>query len=490
MKLALSHGRAGFGLSVFLLATCAPQTGAQSPTPSSPSESDVDTMRRTQALRREARFAPGEVIVKTKRPTLGPGPADKLDLVEVAETSGGETVYRLRAAERPTLSKGEVLQETLKAIDELRKDPNVEYAEPNYIAWPSGAPSDREFAGQWSLLPNGTEGATAPGGIGVTKAWEVTKGSTSIVVAVIDTGLVGGHPDLTGGTNVLPGYDMIADPKTAKDGDGRDKDPSDPGDGTAADDCLAGDPATPDTWHGSHVAGIIGAGATDNVEGIAGINWAVKVLPIRVLGWCGGKTTDIADAVRWAAGLPVPKAPRNRNPARVINLSLDIAVPCSKTPSLRRAIADAVAKGALVVAAAGNYARDASEDSPASCESEGLLTVAASERRGHLALGYSNFGMTVEILAPGGDLARDDDRNGVRDGILSLVQGGYRLSEGTSMAAPHVSGVAALLLARNPNATSVQLRERITRTALPRSAEQCPRPCGAGLLDAGAALRQ
>ena len=98
--------------------------------------------------------------------------------------------------------------------------------------------------------------------------------------------------------------------------------------------------------------------------------------------------------------------------------------------------------------------------------------------------------MTVEILAPGGDLARDDDRNGVRDGILSLVQGGYRLSEGTSMAAPHVSGVAALLLARNPNATSVQLRERITRTALPRSAEQCPRPCGAGLLDAGAALRQ
>ena len=277
---------------------------------------------------------------------------------------------------------------------------------------------------------------------------------------------------------------MITDPKTANDGGGRDHDPTDPGDAVAADECSTGDPASPSSWHGTHVAGTIGVGGTDNHVGVAGINWSVKVMSVRVLGKCGGTTVDINDGIRWAAGLDVPDVPKNMDPARVINMSLGTppGVSCDDDPATQSAIRDAVEAGAIVVVAAGNDAVDASQVSPASCDN--AFTVAASDARGHLVSRYSNFGPLVKIMAPGGDRQRDDNGDGHIDGILSMVKDGYAYYNGTSMAAPHVAGVAALIFAKNPDMIPGQVMARLQHDALPRDAAQCPNPCGAGLLQA------
>jgi serine protease len=210
----------------------------------------------------------------------------------------------------------------------------------------------------------------------------------------------------------------------------------------------------------------------------------VTVQPVRVLGKCGGSTADINDAIRWAAGLSIPGVPANPSRARVISMSLGTppGTPCSSSPSTQAAINDAVAAGAVVVVAAGNDATDASQVLPASCNN--VITVAASDARGRLVTRYSNFGSTVEIMAPGGDVDRDDNGDGQPDGVLSMVQGGYAYYNGTSMATPHVAGVAALWLAATPNLTPAQLLAELQARALPRSSAECPQPCGAGLLNA------
>jgi serine protease len=179
--------------------------------------------------------------------------------------------------------------------------------------------------------------------------------------------------------------------------------------------------------------------------------------------------------------------PANATPARVINMSLGAGpgLPCSASPSTQAAINDAVGSGAAVVVAAGNDAADASDFLPASCNN--VITVAASDARGHLVTRYSNFGATVEIMAPGGDVQRDDNGDGNNDGVLSMVHpnaGSYARYNGTSMATPHVAGVAALYLAQNPSLTPVQLLAELQNNALPRTSSQCPQPCGAGLLSA------
>jgi len=231
------------------------------------------------------------------------------------------------------------------------------------------------------------------------------------------------------------------------------------------------------------VAGIIGVGRTNNHLGIAGSNWNVKVLPVRVLGKCGGSTPDIVDAIRWAAGLEVPGVPRNvDHKAKVINLSLGGRGACSEDPATQRSIDDAVAAGATVVVAAGNEAEDAAGFTPASCNN--VITVAASDFNGRLVGRYSNFGKKVDILAPGGDIEQHASRDGFPDGVLSLVNNGYEYYNGTSMAAPHVSGVAALLLAQNKDLTPRQVRDELRLHAIPRSKTECPLPCGAGLLNA------
>jgi serine protease len=386
------------------------------------------------------------------------------------------------------MSKAKLQDRTLQLVREFAARPDVEYAQLNYILRISDrTPNDPRYPEQWHYFSNGTGPGQSPGGINLPKAWDVSTGSNAIVVAVIDTGILPNHPDIQGSPNLVAGYDMISDAFIGNDGGGRDSDPTDPGDAAAAGECYPGSPALPDSWHGTHVAGTIGVGNTNNGIGVAGINWNVKLQAVRVLGKCGGTTADINDGIRWAAGLSVPGVPSNSTPAKVINMSLGTPPgnPCSLSPSTQSAINDAVAMGATVVVAAGNDATDASQVFPASCNN--VITVAASDFRGHLAARYSNFGATVEIMAPGGDVRRDDNGDGRPDGVLSMVHpnaGTYAYYNGTSMAAPHVAGVAALVLAQQPSLLPSQVLAKLQGNALPRTAAQCPQPCGAGLLSA------
>jgi serine protease len=435
-------------------------------------------------------FVPGEVIVRMKPAIRIRGAELKAKGLEEKEkvTSGGEIIYRITPSVRAAMSKAKLQDRTLQLVREFAARPDVEYAQLNYILRISDrTPNDPRYPEQWHYFSNGTGPGQSPGGINLPKAWDVSTGSNAIVVAVIDTGILPNHPDIQGSPNLVAGYDMISDAFIGNDGGGRDSDPTDPGDAAAAGECYPGSPALPDSWHGTHVAGTIGVGNTNNGIGVAGINWNVKLQAVRVLGKCGGTTADINDGIRWAAGLSVPGVPSNSTPAKVINMSLGTPPgnPCSLSPATQSAINDAVAMGATVVVAAGNDATDASQVFPASCNN--VITVAASDFRGHLAARYSNFGATVEIMAPGGDVRRDDNGDGRPDGVLSMVHpnaGTYAYYNGTSMAAPHVAGVAALVLAQQTSLLPSQVLAKLQENALLRTAAQCPQPCGAGLLSA------
>lgn len=343
-------------------------------------------------------------------------------------------------------------------------------------------PNDEFYGQQWSFFDNGSGREQSRGGIGLSRAWKVTTGSRNIVVAVLSTGIVADHVDIKGSENLVPGYDMISEPASAGDGNGRDTDPTDPGDAVNVRECGPGAPASTSSWMGTHTAGIVGAVKTNNDIGIAGANWVARVQPIRTFGKCSGSLPDMVDGIRWAAGLAVAGLPANPTPARVILIDGGGAGRCSTLPAMQAAINDAVATGATVVAPAGNEGTDASGFLPAGCDN--VITVAASDARGYLVTRNSNFGPRVAIMAPGGDVQRDDNGDGLPDGILSTVKGGYATYNGTSMAAAHVAAVVALLLAQDPSLKPADVRERLKRSALPRSKEQCPRPCGAGLLNA------
>lgn len=435
----------------------------------------------------EPQFVPDEIIVKL-RPVAGATvPLATEDVtafgLEAAprRTSGDELVYTISLSTLLELQTEAAVEQRITEIAaQLNQRPDVEYAQPNWIVQPVDTmPNDTLYGTQWHYFNNGAGAGQSPGGVGLPTAWDVQRG-TGVVVSVIDTGILPAHPDIAGSPNLGVGYDMISSVAIANDGNGRDSDPADPGDAVAAGECGPGRPARPSSWHGTHVAGTVGVGNTNNASGVAGMNWSVTLQPVRVLGKCGGSTVDINDAIRWSAGLPVPGVPANATPARVINLSLGAPVACSASPSTQAAINDAVAAGVTVVVAAGNDAMDAAGAMPAGCDN--VITVAASDARGHLVERYSNFGATVEIMAPGGDVRRNDNGDSEVDGVLSMVDGGYALYNGTSMAAPHVAGAAALHLSQNPTMTPVDILNRLQADALPRTPAQCPKPCGAGLL--------
>ncbi len=470
----------------------APATGASAAAPAPPlAVFAVSPEVVAQMLERRVTqaFVPGQVVVKYKagRATAMAAPEMRRLQVETDEqlTSGGERIYRVQPAVARAMQPQAMRDRTLEIARTLAARPDVEYAQPNFIFQIGAVPNDPGFAQQWHYADNGTGAGQVPGGINLPQVWETNKGSSNVVVAVIDTGILPTHPDITGSPNLVPGYDMISDGFIANDGGGRDNDPSDPGDASAAGECGPGSPAQPNSWHGTHVAGTVGVGHTNNGVGVAGINWAVKLQAVRVLGRCGGTMVDINDGIRWAAGLPVPGVPTNPTPAKVINMSLGGGSPCSASPATQSAINDAVAAGTTVVVAAGNSAADASGFLPASCN--GVITVAAGDARGYLVARYSNFGPRIDLLAPGGDTQRNDSGTG-NDGVLSMVQGGYARYNGTSMASPHVAGVVALMLAGRPTLTPAQVLADLKAQALPRTTTQCPRPCGAGLLNARAAL--
>ncbi|MEZ5177985.1 MAG: S8 family serine peptidase [Acidimicrobiales bacterium] len=365
------------------------------------------------------------------------------------------------------------------------RQPGVKYAEPDTRQFATVVPNDTRYPDQWDLqpvTPNTSYGANLPA------AWDITTGSASQVVAVVDTGYLN-HADLAG--RFVPGYDMVSDAQIGNDGDGRDANALDPGDWiTSAENSsgfFAGCGVSNSSWHGTHVAGTIGA-ASNNATGVAGINWNAKILPVRVLGKCGGYSSDIADGMRWAAGLTVSGVPANPNPAKVINLSLGGSGACSTT--YQNAVNAVTAAGSMLVIAAGNSNSDAANFQPGNCA--GVVTVAATGRAGNRAT-YSNYGSTVEIAAPGGNLS-----GGLDTGILSTLNTGttspvadaYVAYQGTSMAAPHVAGVASLVWAAQPSLTAAQVTTFLQISATPfKAGSTCTTAiCGPGILNAGAAV--
>ncbi|MDD3518576.1 MAG: S8 family peptidase [Chromatiales bacterium] len=415
-------------------------------------------------------------------------------LVHLRSLWGGREVLRL--PEALPLAEVEALSRRIAAR------PGVLYAEPDRIVRPLAAPNDPLYAQQWNLQP-AIVGTGTAGSANVEQVWAVTTGN-GVVVAVIDTGILP-HQDLSlsvfpaDGTSVVSGYDFVSEVQTANDGDGRDGDPRDPGDWITAAEALAGvfeDCEVGDSsWHGTLVSGVIAA-SRDNAIGIAGIGSGLKILPVRALGKCGGYLSDVADGIRWAAGLAVPGVPANANPAAVINLSLGSEGACGNTE--RDAIDAAIAAGRVVVAAAGNSAANV-VDTPGSCP--GVIAVTAVASDGSLA-DYSSYGAQAAIAAPGGDSSVGDV------GIATLSNSGtttpsagtstYAYAQGTSFATPHVAAAAGLMRAVNPTLTPTQVRNLLTSSARPFPSTEwdgtewdCNRAdiqCGAGLLDVYAAV--
>ena len=353
----------------------------------------------------------------------------------------------------------------------------------------SVTPNDPLWSLQWDMKPNGSGEGQSLGGAGFQDFWthQGMEGSRDVVVAVVDTGLQMNHPDIKDSPNIAPGWDMVSDPRMGNDGDGRDSDPNDPG-----DLCNASVPGAADSFHGTHVAGTIGAAASNNGAGVAGGAWNVKIVPVRALGKCGGRLSDINDAIRWAAGLIPAEGTDgseiwNDNPADIINLSIGLFEYCPA--SLQDAIDSVTERGVVVVSAAGNARIDTAYYAPGGCDN--VISVAAGNALGEIA-SYSNFGDGVDILAPGGEMSHDDDNDSRPDGILSTkastncydpVTGEavedcfYAYEQGTSMAAPHVSAALALLKARDPEASRDQLIATLLAASDPRSDAQCSGKC-------------
>ncbi|MEW5950625.1 MAG: S8 family serine peptidase [Elusimicrobia bacterium] len=457
----------------------------------------------TQAAENDARpvYHPYRILVKYKSDAVKKDfslPSKKtsafsqkgFSLSHLRKTEGDFDVYKFSSKMKK--------KDTDLVLEEIRKDPDVETAEPVYKAKIFAAPNDTQYWAQWHYHSSVSEAA----GLNLPLAWDIVKGSPTINIAVIDTGILS-HEDISV-SRILGGYDMISDVDTANDGDGRDSNPSDPGDWcTAAEQNDSSSPCYSDpfyggcapsctqnywsSWHGLHVAGTIGA-ATNNNLGVAGIDWNAKIIPVRVLGKGGGWSDDIADGIRWAAGLPVTGASSNPNPARIINMSLGGAGPCPTV--IQNAINAAVSAGALVVAAAGNSSSLASGFFPANCSN--VISVAALNKNADLA-SYSNYGSAVYISAPGGE-------SSAGNGVLSLGNNGvtnpgsdaYFEKNGTSMATPHVTGLSALMLAFKPNLTISEMTYNISKSAraFPAGSTICygTSNCGAGIADAYNAL--
>ncbi|MFJ5698430.1 S8 family serine peptidase [Arthrobacter sp. NPDC093139] len=393
-------------------------------------------------------------------------------LKDVRGTSSGARVLRAERNLPPS--------DTSSLLETLRADPKVAYAEVDLRMKPMSFPSsnDTYYPLQWDFFE-------AQGGMRVPGAWSVSKGK-GVVVAVVDTGITD-HSDLN--ANVLPGYDMISNSYAARDGDGRDANPQDEGDWTSAGQCFYGSGGGQSSWHGTHVAGTVAA-LTDNNQGVAGVAPEAKILPLRALGACGGYTSDIADAIIWAAGGSVEGIPDNANPARVVNLSLGGSGACSIT--YQSAINLATSRGAAIVVASGNENRPAAESSPANCQN--VITVGASTRNAQRAP-YSNYGPVVDVMAPGGDIRwrpADGIASTLNDGVTTPGAEAYYYQQGTSMAAPHVAGVAAMLVSNlGEKATPAYIEQRLKATV--RTGHTCLDPTfclpSVPMVDASAAVQ-
>ncbi len=346
-------------------------------------------------------------------------------------------------------------------MQQIASNPNVEFVQIDRLLKHTLTPNDTRYAEQWGFTD-------ADAGIRANQAWDIATG-TGIIVAVLDTGHVS-HSDLN--ANIVAGYDFISDTTVAGDGNGRDSDPSDPG------DYYGGNPSS---WHGTHVAGTVAA-VTNNAKGVAGTAFNAKVMPVRVLGRGGGYTSDIADAITWSSGGTVSGVPTlsAANVADVINLSLGGSGSCDTLT--QNAINGAVSRGTTVVVAAGNSNANVANFSPASCNN---VIAVASVTSASSRSSFSNYGALIDVSAPG-------------SGILSTLNSGtqgpgtesYASYNGTSMAAPHVAGAVALAQSRRlalglPLWTPAEVEANLKSTAYALSGT-CSGGCGAGIINAKA----
>ena len=455
-----------------LLVACGGGGGGGSPAPTPASVSGTLRMPQVAPARLQPEFdaaqpmVAGEVVVWID---AGEVPPDLRDQgLELLRASGGPiAIYEPVAARgRASFQMGGPLvgsaeQETCTAAGIAAVQPGVRCASPNYLLQPCVEPNDTYYNLQWHYPQ-----------INLPQAWNITTGSTSVIVAVIDTGIVSAHPEFTG--RLIAGYDMISNAATARDGNGRDPNPED-----------VGDLATPQgsSFHGTHVSGTIGANGNDG-SGVAGIDWNCKIMPIRALGQGGGSIDDIANAILFAARLSNGSGTLPAQRADVVNMSLGGP---GVNSVLQQACDQASAAGVLLVAAAGND-NSATPGSPASFDS--VLSVGAVDLVKARAP-YSNFSTTIDLWAPGGDMSQDRNGDGYPDGVLSTTaddQGQlfFKFENGTSMASPHVAGVAALCKAANPSLTAAQIRTILLNSA----GNGNGLPNGGKVLDALAAVQQ
>ena len=420
-----------------------------------------------------APIAAGEVNVPGK---------DKVTAVDLAvESKITDEVHLVELSEAVTT------EQATEVATQLQSDPRVEWAEPDVFVFPSSTTvDDPQFdTQQWNLWDEFglAAGASEPGAMFTAEAGAGT------TVAVIDTGITS-HPDLD--SQLVAGYDFVSNPeelaapRTAGGPDvdfdadgqpGRDADPTDPGDWREVA------PVRNSTWHGTHIAGVIAAQA-GNAEGIAGVAPGAKIQPIRALSWRGGLLSDVIASITWASGGNVEGAPANANPADVITMSFAANTRCSA--AMQSAIDDANARGAILVAAAGNANDDVANYTPANCAD--VIAVAATGRDGKRAP-YSNYGPGIDIAAPGGALtAGGGVHSTINTGTNTASAPGYASREGTSIAAAHVAGAIAHTHSTESDLSSNELRARFltgeqTRTFPDNQCDTDPNiNCGTGLL--------
>lgn len=396
---------------------------------------------------------------------------------------GGGDMHTFTPLKKITHSEAEEIAARIRAL------PGILFAEPPPVEMSTdlAVPTDPLYSSQWNLKDGeGLGGASLP------PAWDIITGKSTMVVAVIDSGVLASHPELSG--RVLTGYDFITDTFRANDGTGRDSSPADPGNWLTAAEAIGGCPEAPSSsWHGTRVASIIAAN-TNNGVGMAGVDWQTRILPVRVSGKCLASEgvyaeADMRAAILWAAGLSVAGAPINANPASVINISVGRPSACST--EIQGAIDDARKNGVVIVAAVGN-AEQVGAFSPASCN--GVIRVAAVNQSGGLAK-YSNRGETATLSAPGGAITDPLELKTAADGgATTPLNDGVIKGDmvGTSFAAPHVAGVAALMRAIKPEMSPPQIAAILantTRNFPTNTSFDCDNiTCGTGILDAGEAV--
>ena len=355
-----------------------------------------------------------------------------------------------------------------KAATAFGGDPDVLWAEPDWRVLPLGTSNDPDLARQWNLEA-----------VGAFEAWDITQGEASMVVGVIDSGVLA-HPALAGQT--VAGYDFISDPALAADGDARDADPTDMGDKGAGNGLSL--------WHGTHVAALI-AGKANDGESVAGLAPGCRVMPLRALGRGGGLVSDVADAILFAsAQLTTDDGRRLSAPLRVLNLSLGTT---AYSAELESACSTAFGEGVLLVAASGN------DGGPVLYPALFPTVLAVGAVDGMLnGTAYSSRGPQVGLCAPGGFSLQDAQGDGWPDAVPSAARDetlypapfDVVYQAGTSQAAPHVSAAAALLLSLDPALPRSQLRSRLEQSALDRGQPGADDLHGWGLVQVHTALKR